>query len=205
MTKVKICGVTNVADAISAVEVGCDLIGLNFVPHSSRFLSFNKAEKIASEIASEVEIVAVFANASSSDVDRAIQEMPIDYVQFHGDEQADWCNQFSKPYIKAIPIEDMSENPANVQTFAEAFALLLDSRSEGQFGGTGKVFDWNLWPSKAESKLILAGGLSPNNVAEAIRICKPYAVDVASGVEKVKGKKDSQLMQKFMEEVRRIG
>jgi phosphoribosylanthranilate isomerase len=202
-TRVKICGITRVQDALCAAEHGADAIGLVFYARSPRHLSIEQAAAICAELPAFVTTVALFKDADADVVHRALDTLPLDLLQFHGSEEEVFCTQFSRPYIKALA---MQQSAAQVMTQAEQYAsargLLLDSHAPGEAGGSGEVFDWNTIPSLARP-LILAGGLSVDNVAEAIHTVKPYAVDISSGVESEPGIKDAALIEAFMKAVRK--
>ena len=205
MTKIKFCGITEPEDLISAVDAGCDWLGLNFIPASKRFVTRTKAEKILSAKPDEVAAIAVFANCEQSEIQETVAGLPISCLQFHGQELPTWCEQFELPYIKSMSIDQLEKDHNLIETYAEAEAILIDSTVDGKFGGTGVSFDWSLWPKNSVTPLILAGGLRPETVAEAIRVCQPYAVDVASGIENYEGRKDPELMRKFVAEVKSVG
>ena len=201
-TRVKICGITRVQDALCAAEHGADAIGLVFYERSPRHLSIEQAAAICAELPAFVTTVALFKDAGADTVHRALEALPLDLLQFHGSEEAAFCTQFSRPYIKALAMQQSAEQvKAQAEQYASARGLLLDSHAPGEAGGSGEVFDWNTIPSLARP-LILAGGLSVDNVATAIHTVKPYAVDISSGVESEPGIKDAALIAAFMQAVR---
>lgn len=202
-TRAKICGITQVEDAIAAVSNGADALGFVFYRHSSRYIEAGEAAKIAQQLAPFVCKVALFVNPTSDEVDTVLSTVPIDIIQFHGDEEEAFCRSFNTPYIKAIRMQQQTDISYCAKTYNSAAALLLDAFDQAQYGGTGETFDWALLPNKCSLPLILAGGLGPNNVYQAIQNTQPYAVDVSSGVEKSKGVKDHQLIKQFMQEVKR--
>jgi phosphoribosylanthranilate isomerase len=201
-TRVKICGITRVQDALCAAEHGADAIGLVFYARSPRHLSIEQAATICAELPAFVTTVALFKDADADTVQRALDALPLDLLQFHGSEEEAFCTQFSRPYIKALAMQQSAEQVmAQAERYASARGLLLDSHAPGEAGGSGEVFDWNTIPSLTRP-LILAGGLSVDNVAEAIHTVKPYAVDISSGVETEPGIKDASLIAAFMKAVR---
>lgn len=204
MIKIKVCGITSVDDALAAVDANCNWIGLNFVPRSPRCLNLEAAEEIASAIPKEIKKIAVFEDATVDQVIQIKDRLDIEFVQFHGSESENWCRQFRFPYIKALSIQAVVARRNRWEPYPSAEALLIDSSVAGKSGGTGIAFDWNNWPSGLHKSMILAGGLNPDNVAAAIQACDPDAVDVASGVESRTGKKEFELMKKFVEEVRNV-
>lgn len=197
-TRVKICGITRPEDGVLAAELGADAIGLVFYPHSPRFVDLESALGIIAALPPFITVVGLFMNAEPVAVKKLIDCVPVDLLQFHGDEDADYCAGFGLPYLKAVPMVAGAEVPDYEQRFASATGLLLDSHGGREMGGTGKPFDWGRIPAERRKPLILAGGLHPGNVAEAIRQTRPYAVDVSSGVESAKGIKDSELMRAFI-------
>jgi phosphoribosylanthranilate isomerase len=200
-TRVKICGITRVEDAVSAVNAGADAIGLVFYAQSPRCVSVEQAQKIAAVIPPFVSVVGLFVNAPKAEIEAVLSKVRLDILQFHGDETAAECAQFNLPYYKAIRVKAGTNLVQCAQDFHSAKALLLDAHSDAAFGGTGQTFDWNLIPNHLTKAVILAGGLTPNNVADAIKQVRPYAVDVSGGVEQTKGIKDAAKVAAFMKEV----
>jgi phosphoribosylanthranilate isomerase len=204
ISRSKICGITRIQDALLAVNLGFDAIGLNFCQRSLRCLTIEQAKTIASNIPPFVARVAIFANADSAYIKAILQQMPIDYLQFHGNEIPEQCCHYGKPYIKAFSAISASQIENACQTWQkQASACLLDTYHASLQGGTGKSFDWNMIPKHLAMPIILAGGLNPANVEKAIRDVQPYAVDVCSGVESSPGIKDANKMQLFMEALNR--
>lgn len=204
-TRVKICGVTRVEDALAVAELGADAIGLNFYPKSPRYITLGQARSIGAAIPAFVTTVALFVNASAAEVEQVIDTGAIDLLQFHGDENPEFCSSFGKPYIKALRMKPGVDFQAFSTAYASAKALLLDAWDDSHYGGTGKTFDWESVRSAAgSSRIILAGGLTPANVAQAINTLRPWAVDVSSGVEQTPGIKSAALMQQFISEVNRV-
>ena len=204
VTRVKICGITRVEDALAVALSGADAIGLVFYEKSPRHVSIEQAAKLAAVLPPFVTVVGLFVNAGADDVRKVLAAVPLDVLQFHGDETPEFCVQFNRPYLKAIRVRpgvDLLQCAANFHT---AQGLLLDAHVEGIPGGTGARFDWALIPEQFPMPLILSGGLDAENVAAAIRQVQPYAVDVSSGVEAGKGIKDAQRIGRFMHEANRL-
>ncbi|OUR72210.1 N-(5'-phosphoribosyl)anthranilate isomerase [Methylophaga sp. 41_12_T18] len=199
-TRVKICGITRRQDAEIAIENGADALGLVFYADSPRAVSIPQAKQIIADLPPFFDVVALFVNAEVGYVQECIDALPIDVLQFHGDETADYCEQFGKTYLKAIRMRDDVDLVAIADRYSSASALLLDSYQAGVPGGTGQVFDWSLI-KQINKPLVLAGGLNVDNVAQAIKQVQPYAVDVSGGVEQSKGIKDHQKISAFMQEV----
>jgi phosphoribosylanthranilate isomerase len=200
-TRVKICGITRPEDAIAAVKHGADAIGLVFYGPSPRNVSIEMAADIVSVLPPFVSKVGLFVNAPASEIETVLRRVSLDCLQFHGDESATDCAQINLPYYKAIRVKDDTNLLQYASYYAQAKALLLDTYSEASVGGTGQVFDWKLIPENIGKPLILAGGLTADNVAAAIRQVNPYAVDVSGGVEASKGIKDEIKIASFMREV----
>lgn len=200
ITRVKICGITRRQDAEFAIENGADALGLVFYPASPRAVTIAQAKEIVANLPPFVSIVALFVDAEPEEVQACINALPIDVLQFHGDETAAYCEQFGMHYLKAIRMREDVDLEALTKEYSTASALLLDSFQAGIPGGTGQVFDWALI-EKINKPIILAGGLDSNNVAMAIKQVQPYAVDVSGGVEQSKGIKDEQKISTFMQEV----
>lgn len=200
MVRVKICGITNIEDAILSVEYGADALGFIFCK-SPRQVTIKKAEKILREIPPYVNKVAVIKDFSLSEIKEIIDELPIDTLQFHGDETEDFCLQFkNKTLVKVIPI-DSEHSLKRVQNYQNMPYLHLDTYSK-MGGGSGEVFNWDITKKISGKKIILAGGLNPDNIVEAIEQVQPYGVDVSSGVEKIKGIKDPIKLKAFIEKVK---
>jgi len=199
---VKICGITNAEDVRVAVEAGADAIGFIFVPNTPRYIEVADAQQIAAGIPERVKKVGVFVNDSVEAVNRAVREVPLDLVQLHGDETASFARLVEAPIIKAIRVR----GAIDVEGFRayKASAYLLDTYVEDAHGGTGKAFDWALALPvvNAGLRVLLSGGLGPENVAEAVRRVRPFGVDVSSGVEASPGRKDSEKVRAFIENAR---
>jgi len=201
---VKICGITRIEDGITAAALGVDALGFVFYAKSPRNIGIEQAQTICNGLPGFVTTVALFLNPDVSLVKQVLEEVNIDLLQFHGTESAEFCESFGKPYIKALGIEGVKDIETLFGQYDGARGVLLDSHSAGKAGGSGEVFDWLSIPEKIRSKIILAGGLKPDNVAGAIKQVRPYAVDLSSGVESAPGKKDSKLMARLMSEVKRV-
>ena len=199
-TRVKICGITRRQDAEFAIEMGTDALGLVFYSPSPRAVTIAQAKEIVEGLPPFVSVVALFVDAQEEQVNACLQALPIDILQFHGEESVEYCEQFDKPYLKAIRMRDDIDLAGLATRYASASALLLDSYQPGVPGGTGLAFDWSMIKG-IDKPIILAGGLTVENVAMAIKQVKPYAVDVSGGVEQSKGIKDQQKIHAFMQEV----
>ena len=204
-TRVKICGITSVKDAIFAVNAGADAIGLVFYAPSTRFVTIEQAQQIVAAVPPFVSVVALFVNALTTEIKTVLAQVRIDIVQFHGDETRSDCEQIKLPYYKAIRIKADTNLLQYEAEFSSAKALLLDTYSDAAFGGTGQVFDWSLIPQNLTKPVILAGGLTAENVALGIKQVRPYAVDVSGGVEQSKGVKDVAKIAAFMHAVDESG
>jgi len=201
--QVKICGITRVEDAVVAVEGGADAIGLNFYPGSKRFVAPKVAASIISNVSPYTSVVGLFVNADAQQVEEVLSCCPLSQLQFHGDESADFCSSFGRPYVKSVPVSSEAVMSAIVDAHINARAYLFDTQVLGEHGGTGKTFDWRLMPQKNIGHRVLAGGLDAENVAEAIRIAAPDAVDVDSGVESRPGVKDPDKIHRFVSAAKR--
>lgn len=201
-TRIKFCGIRRARDAELAIEFGVDALGFVLVPESRRYLGPEQAARIRTQLPPFVATVALFQNAAADEVQQAIDVLRPDLLQFHGEENAGYCESFGLPYIKAMAMSAPTGNPARwARAYRSAQALLLDGHAPGEMGGSGKSFVWQ--PQLLRKPLILAGGLTPDNVGKAIRTMRPYAVDVSSGIESKPGIKDSAKMRAFVEAVRR--
>ncbi len=201
-TRIKICGITRAEDARSAVMHGADALGLNFYPPSPRSISLEQAKGIAAEVPPFVTLVALFVDATAQQVREIADALPVGLLQFHGEESPEFCAQFDRPWIKAIRCHPDLDLAAETRRFSGARGVLLDAWQEGVPGGTGKTFDWRRVPEDLGAPLVLAGGLRADNVGEAVRSLRPFAVDVSGGVESSKGIKDDAEIQRFIAAVR---
>ena len=201
-TAVKICGITRVEDALAAANSGAHAIGLIFYAGSPRLVSHGVARQVVDALPAFVTPVALFVDARPIDVERVISEVKPQLLQFHGDESPEFCERFGLPYIKAAKVRRGVNLLQYARRYSTAKGLLLDAFVDGSHGGTGATFDWALIPDQLPLPLILAGGLHPDNVADAIRRVRPWAVDVSSGVEAARGIKDAARMAAFIRGVR---
>ena len=202
MPKIKICGFTRPQDAQAAAELGADAVGLVFYAKSKRCVDAAQAAEITAALPPQVVKVALFVNESAEQIRRILGTVPIDIVQFHGDEAPEFCRQFGKPYWKAVRVQSAQDIAEAAEHYADAAALLLDAHIEGQYGGTGQVFDWRLLPDTMPLPWILSGGLHPGNVAAAVRQTGAAWLDVSSGVEQAPGIKSRDLMADFIRQAR---
>lgn len=198
----KICGITRMEDALAAVEAGADAIGFVFYAKSPRAVTVQQARAIIAGLPPFVTIVGLFVNASACELNETLDAVPLDLLQFHGDETPEECAGYHRPYIKALRVKAGDDIAASCAAYAGASGILLDAYVEGIPGGTGEAFDWSLIPQGLSKPIILAGGLCADNVAQAIAQVRPYAVDVSGGVEQAKGIKDSGKIHAFMQAVR---
>ena len=203
MTRIKICGIARVEDGLAAAQAGADAIGLVFYEPSPRRVTISQARLLAAAIPPFVSVVGLFVNAEPALVREAMTSVPLDLLQFHGDETPEYCAQFSHPFLKAIRVGTGVDLLQCATDFRSARGLLLDAHVQGIPGGTGTAFDWALIPESLPLPVILSGGLGPENVAAAVMQVRPYAVDVSSGVETGRGIKDAVKIAAFINEVKR--
>ena len=206
-TWIKICGITQHSDALAACELGADAIGLVFYPPSSRAISVNQIEGIVRGLPKQVTVVALFVDPTVEEVNQVIATGMIDLLQFHGEETPAYCQSFGLPTMKAFRVGKDHDLQKSIALYGESELVLLDAYEKDAPGGTGKLFDWDVAIKAAQSeeiKLVLAGGLNPDNVQEAVIRVGPFGVDVSSGVESSPGKKDVALIEKFIEGVRSV-
>jgi phosphoribosylanthranilate isomerase len=201
----KICGITRIEDALAAVAAGADAIGLVFYAKSPRAVSVEQAAAILQALPPFVTSVGLFVDMPRAELQALLQRLPLDLLQFHGDESPADCEGHGRPYIKALRVRPGEDVAAAMAPYAGARGILLDTFVEGVPGGTGATFDWSLVPRQAGKPIILAGGLEAGNVAAAIRQVRPYAVDVSGGVEASKGIKDAGKIRAFVQAVRDAG
>lgn len=201
-TRTKICGLTRSEDVVDVARYGADAIGLVFYEPSPRCVTIEQAKLLSKAIPPFVSVVALFVNADKSFVEQVLAQVPIDILQFHGDEPEAYCASFNKPYLKAIRVKPDTDLLQCAAEYHSARGLLLDAHVDGVPGGTGTRFDWSLIPPDIPLPVILSGGLDVKNVADGIKQVKPYAVDVSSGVEAAKGIKDEAKIARFMQEVK---
>lgn len=201
----KICGLREVADARYAVACGADAIGLNLHPPSPRYVSVDVARDIADAVRGSARIVALCVDLDAESVREVVRTVNPDVLQFHGQDKEVFCGAFGRPYWKAVPITDGDSLALAAAAYPSAEALLVDTPSSRVAGGTGQSFDWSLIPDPSPARILLAGGLDPTNVAEAIQAVRPYGVDVASGVESRRGVKSRARIRAFLEAARGAG
>lgn len=202
-TRVKICGITRIEDALAAAHAGADAIGLVFYAQSPRAVTAAAAAAICAALPPFVSTVGLFVDAEPAAVAAVLRQVPLDLLQFHGDETPAYCAQFGRPFLKALRMRDATDVAAVRAEYSAARALLLDTYRAGVPGGTGEIFDWQRVPSTLAAQIVLAGGLTPANVGAAICQARPLAVDVSGGVESAPGIKDAQLIQAFIAAVSR--
>ena len=202
-TRIKFCGMTRAQDIQVAVALGVDALGFVFVEKSVRNLDIDTATKLISEVPPFVIKVGLFMNAQATLVEEVLNNVKLNLLQFHGEEDEEYCTQFEMPYIKAVPMASTPSLREFCQQYASASGFILDSHAKGEMGGSGKTFVWQDVSKEIDKPIILAGGLTVANVAEAINRVHPYAVDVSSGIEAGKGIKDPAKMEQFIKEVHR--
>ncbi len=195
-TRVKFCGMTRADDARAAADLGVDAVGLVFVPGSRRAVSTERAAEVCAALPPLVAAVGLFLDPVAGDVERVLERVPLNWLQFHGSESPAFCAAFGRPFIKALPMG--SPGRVHYPDWDDAGALLLDGHAAGAMGGSGAAFDWDA-VALPDRPWILAGGLDPGNVADAVRRLRPAAVDVSSGIERRPGVKSATLMNRFME------
>ncbi|MCF6766227.1 phosphoribosylanthranilate isomerase [Thiotrichales bacterium 19S3-7] len=198
MVRVKICGITNLEDALFAANLGADALGFVFYKKSPRYISADKARSIITQLPPFIHSVGLFVNHTAEEIKEILTITPLSLLQFHGDENEDFIDQFQRPFIKAIRIKESSDFEDACHNFPNAQSILVDHYKENSFGGTGETFNWSLIPKQRKKSIILAGGLNCNNLLSAMKQISPEAVDVSSGVEKHKGIKDQNLIKKFI-------
>jgi phosphoribosylanthranilate isomerase len=201
--RVKICGITSVADAQLAVDAGADAIGMVFYAPSPRAVTIDQARVIAQSVEPFVTIVGLFVDAEKTFIDEVLAKVSLHVMQFHGDESPDFCDSFQRPYLKAIRMRPDLDVEKAIAHYPNASGILLDAYRPGIPGGTGETFDWQRVPKDSAKPIVLAGGLTPENVAQAINTTQVYGVDVSGGVESSPGKKDAQKVQTFIHNAKR--
>lgn len=200
--RVKACGMTSAKDAEFAVSCGVDAIGMILHANSPREIDIKAAQEIRKVVPAFVTLVGVFVDAEPDLVTEIHKLASLDLLQFHGAETEEYCNSFNLPFIKALRVKDKKELESQLNSYKQSRAFLLDPYVKGIHGGTGKQLDMGLWPDVSEKKLILAGGLAPENIHDAIKMAQPYAVDVNSGVEDAPGVKNHQRLSQFIDLVK---
>ena len=201
-TRIKICGITRPEDARVAVDSGADAIGLVFYEKSPRCVDAERAAQIVAEVPPFVTVVALFVDELAANITRILDRVPVDLIQFHGDEQASFCRQFGRPWIKALRVREGMDLAHSCLAYEGARGILLDNWEAGVPGGTGKSFDWGLAESALPLPVVLAGGLNEENVTAAMVRLGPAAVDVSGGVEQSPGIKDAGKVRRFVAAVR---
>ncbi len=201
--RVKICGITRPEDALAAAQAGADAVGLVFVERSPRCIALPRAQAVVAALPPFVTVVALFLDAEAESVTQILAALPTAVPQFHGDEPPEYCRSFGRPYLKAIPMGGGVDPARYARRYSDAAGLILDGHPAGEMGGSGQRFDWSTVP-RLGRPVILAGGLTPENVAEAVRIARPYGVDVSSGVESAPGIKDPARITAFLAAVRAL-
>jgi phosphoribosylanthranilate isomerase len=202
MTAIKICGITRTEDALAVAHSGANAIGLNFYAPSPRYVTPARAAELMRALPPFVMSVGLFVDATASEVTQTLSQVRVDLLQFHGDESPAYCRQFGMPYLKALRVRRGVDLLQYARDYHDAKALLLDAYVEGTPGGTGATFDWALIPKNLPLPVVLSGGLTPENVTAAVQAVRPWAVDVASGVESSKGIKDAVKVAAFVTGVR---
>ena len=201
-TAVKICGITRVEDGLAAARAGAHAIGLMFYPESPRCITPAKASEIIKSLPPFITTVGVFVNSTAEEVHSVLRLAPVELLQFQGDETPGFCRRFGRPYVKAVRVRPEMDLLQYARDYQDARALLLDAYVEGLRGGSGVAFDWSLIPRGLPLPVILSGGLTVENVTEAVRRVRPSAVDVSSGVESARGVKDAARISAFIKGVR---
>ena len=199
--RVKICGMTRSVDVQAAIRAGADALGFVFASRSKRVLDKPLAAELVTQVPAFISRVGLFLDQDSIEVVSILKQVPLSLLQFHGNEDAEYCRQFGLPYIKAVSMVSDQAVVRAVNDYSDAAALLLDSHVPGGVGGTGAVFNWSLIPA-VSLPIVLAGGLTPGNVRQAVKQVEPWAVDVSSGVEDSPGIKNEELMRVFIKEAK---
>lgn len=202
--KVKICGITTPAQAEVAQKVGVDALGLVLYEKSSRYVEACKARSICDVVDKHVKTIALLVNATKKQVEQTIEELNPDFLQFHGDETAEFCNQFNFPFIRAIRMQDHLHIATAIKGYRASGGFLFDAWENAKYGGTGSSFDWGRLPQIRDFRLVLAGGLTIDNVAQAVAMVSPDMVDVSGGVESSPGVKDPHLMAEFIRRAKAV-
>lgn len=200
-TRVKVCGLTTVEDALEVAAVGVDAVGLVFYPPSVRALGLDRAQAIRAALPPFVSVVGLFVDASRDTIEQTLAAVSLDCLQFHGEESAQDCGGYGVPYIKAARVHEGFDLVQFAACHEKAQGILVDAFVPGIPGGTGQTFDWSVLPRQLPCPLVLSGGLTDHNVGEAVRTVHPWAVDVSSGVERAPGRKDRLRVQNFLEAV----
>lgn len=202
--RTKICGITRPQDAVCVANCGADAIGLVFYQKSQRYVNCQTAKQIIQVLPPFISVVGLFVNPPADYVYQIIETLPIDLLQFQGDEDEDFCTQFKRPYIKAIQVKNTQDIENSIKIHQSARALLFDAYHPQQYGGSGQHFDWNILPNNINRQWILAGGLNSDNIVQAITTTRTLNIDISSGVESDKGIKDAQKIKQFMQQIRKL-
>lgn len=202
--RVKICGITRVEDALAAARLGADAIGLVFYAKSPRAVSIDQARAVVRALPPFVTTVGLFVDAAPEEIRRVLAAVPLDLLQFHGNETPEACRGYGRPYLKALRMCEAADLAVMARPYADAAGILVDTYVEGVPGGTGQAFDWSRLPVRLASPMILAGGLTPDNVAVAVTQVQPWAVDVSGGVESAPGVKDAAKIAAFIRGVNSV-
>lgn len=204
---IKICGITRDGDADIAADLGANAVGLVFYPGSPRAVMASQVASLIGNVCDRIDIVALFANPTRSEVETVLETGFVNLLQFHGDETEDFCRSFKMPYLKALRVKNLQFLAESINRYETAAYLLLDSYSNQELGGSGQIFDWGLGESfvqKSEQRVIIAGGLKPENVKDAVKQIDPFGVDVSSGVESSPGVKNAMKLKRFIEGARSV-
>lgn len=203
-TRVKICGVTRKQDAVAAARAGADAIGFVFYEPSPRYVTPAAARDLVNALPAFVSATGLFVNPEAQFVESVLSQVPLDLLQFHGDETPEFCDSFGMRWIKAVRVRQSSDIADAFRDYCHASGLLVDAWDPDKYGGTGQAFNWSLIPESRPLPLILAGGLASDNVSRAVAQVRPWAVDVSGGVERSKGIKDVEKITDFINEVHRV-
>ncbi len=201
-TRIKICGITSVEDALAVVDAGAEALGLVFYEASPRAVSISQARQIALAAGPFVVVTGLFVDADPEFVNTVLNDVPLQLLQFHGNESPAYCSLFHRPYMKALRMRPELDVVASIEAYSDASGILLDAYRPGVPGGTGETFEWKRVPEQSLKPIVLAGGLTPDNVGEAIRTVSVYGVDVSGGVELSPGKKDHSKIMSFINNAR---
>jgi phosphoribosylanthranilate isomerase len=203
-TRVKICGITRVEDALAAARSGADAIGFVFYAKSPRAVSLEQAQAVVRVLPPFITTVGLFVDAAPEEIHTVLAKLPLQLLQFHGGELPEACGAYGLPYLKALRVREDSDLAAMARSYEDAAGILVDTYVEGIPGGTGRVFDWTRLPTRLAHPMILAGGLTPDNVAGAVERVRPWAVDVSGGVEVAPGVKDAAKIEAFIRGVNSV-
>ena len=201
-TRVKICGLTRESDVVAAADAGADAVGLVFYARSPRAVEVEQARRLVNALPPFVTSVGLFVDSQADFVRSVLARVPLDTLQFHGEESPDYCAAFHRPWIKAVRMRPGTDLEVQAERYLGSGSLLLDTYDPSSAGGTGRRFEWDLVPEWLAPRIILAGGLTPENAAEAVHRVGPYALDVSGGVESAKGIKDRAKMDAFLHRVK---